>query len=968
MSVTGMYEDAPYKIVNEGRQITIKQERLDGNQLKVSWNIPANFIDCSLPPQAYDGIVVVLDTKEITLSQTPTNGNTYVADTTADINLHSGDKIDSGIVVGAFYHDKTTTSLIISDVDALTPYYIAGFAVDNVFRYHKEGVHTYAQSYGAPTKGQDLSGYQTIKLGLPGLTTPTNLANDATLYTFKIIIDSVEYEWGIPGSTIQTFGDLIDAIQFRIDTINNPYIGVNPPNNGGLYFDTTNKKIYLWNGHTHTEQTLLVSDSTPNVPPINSYWLDTTNNLLYKWYGGVWNIVPISTSFKHPINQLQCDDIWFNGTTAYQWNTVIWEPLPTYITNTDPTNGHTMSCGSYWFDETSNNLYVWTPLATCSVGTITTGKWVQVIAVLHTTNPKIPLVGEYWYNEQVLKQWGGTAWINTTNSVTYTATTPTAPILNSLWYNTNSGILQQWDGSTWVNKSVINYTTDPTITTPGDLWWNTTTDELYMWDGLTSTWVLVYDFTISTNNPSLPQALEKSSAWFNSSTNIIKIWDGMQWVQCEYINSLLPPSVSIGDVYYNTTDHHYYSWGGATWVLIDPVTALTDPTILTPGVFWYSALANQVLMWNGVSWVSVMYNTTPYTPNTNSLWYNTSTNELMIWTGTSWSNGESKASIVFDSIGDIIITSNNTGSSSNVIVPEYITGTQYNLFGLTNPKGILSLPVKGIDKIDGTPLYKQLGVGTDGSSDERRYIIDRVLYALGYPSIQVELTKEQLEFCLDNALAAFRKHSGSAYERAFFFMDLEPGIQNYYLTDKAVGMNKVVRIQSIHRKTSSFIGTANNQGVYGQMVLQHLYQMGSYDLVSYAVISDYIELLEIMFASRIVFRFNEHSRRLDIFQNVGTKERVLIDCTIERTEQELITDRISGKWILNWATAAACEILAQIRGKYSTLPGAGGGVSLNADAMRTRAEKLVEECMQEIDNYIANEVEIYGLESTIIIG
>jgi hypothetical protein len=36
--------------------------------------------------------------------------------------------------------------------------------------------------------------------------------------------------------------------------------------------------------------------------------------------------------------------------------------------------------------------------------------------------------------------------------------------------------------------------------------------------------------------------------------------------------------------------------------------------------------------------------------------------------------------------------------------------------------------------------------------------------------------------------------------------------------------------------------------------------------------------------------------------------------------------------------------------------------------MRTRAEKLVEECMQEIDNYIANEVEIYGLESTIIIG
>ena len=130
-------------------------------------------------------------------------------------------------------------------------------------------------------------------------------------------------------------------------------------------------------------------------------------------------------------------------------------------------------------------------------------------------------------------------------------------------------------------------------------------------------------------------------------------------------------------------------------------------------------------------------------------------------------------------------------------------------------------------------MYLQLGVGTDGSADERRDMIESILVELGHPVVTVELTKQQLEFCVDQALQTLRRRSGGAYERSFFFMDLEPGKQHYILSNKAAGFNRIVDITAIRRQTSAFFSRTEGQGLYGQMVLQNLYQLGTYDLTSY---------------------------------------------------------------------------------------------------------------------------------------
>jgi len=228
--------------------------------------------------------------------------------------------------------------------------------------------------------------------------------------------------------------------------------------------------------------------------------------------------------------------------------------------------------------------------------------------------------------------------------------------------------------------------------------------------------------------------------------------------------------------------------------------------------------------------------------------------------------------------------------------------------------------------------------------------------------------RQQFNYAIDAAIESLRKRSGMAYKRGFYFMDIEPRRQQYQLTDKRNGMNKIVDVSKIHRVTSAFLSNAEGQGVYGQLALQHLYQMGTFDLISYHLVSQYIETMEHLFASQITFSWNEDNRTLQIFKDLRRKERVLMEVTVERTEQAMLKDRFLKSWIEKYATSQCRLMLSEIRGKYASLPGAGGGVALNAGEQSARADSELLDLYEQIDDYIANNPEEYGIGSTLILG
>jgi len=144
--------------------------------------------------------------------------------------------------------------------------------------------------------------------------------------------------------------------------------------------------------------------------------------------------------------------------------------------------------------------------------------------------------------------------------------------------------------------------------------------------------------------------------------------------------------------------------------------------------------------------------------------------------------------------------------------------------------------------------------------------------------------------------------------------------------------------------------------------------MGTYDLTSFHLVSQYVEQLEHLFATRIVYNWDEDSRALHMFQSFTRPERMLLDCSVERTEQDLLKDRFTKSWIERYALSECQFMLAQIRGKFTSLPGAGGGISLNAAELTALAESNRAELMQQIDDFVVNDIEGLGQHSTFIIG
>ena len=89
---------------------------------------------------------------------------------------------------------------------------------------------------------------------------------------------------------------------------------------------------------------------------------------------------------------------------------------------------------------------------------------------------------------------------------------------------------------------------------------------------------------------------------------------------------------------------------------------------------------------------------------------------------------------------------------------------------------------------------------------------------------------------------------------------------------------------------------------------------------------------------------------------------------IERTEQELFTDRETREWIKRWAIAESKMMLSQIRGKFQTLPGPNGSTTLNSQELITQAETEKADLLIELEDRSMQNLEEAGQGATFIMG
>ncbi len=237
MGTFDSHVDTPDQIRIEGENIVISFERIDNTSGVITWTIPAPAAGCNADNQAYNGMVIVGNTVANAVDNRPVDGQVYTDDPTMDSDLHAGSEINGALVVGAFYNDKTTTSVTVTGLEANVAYFFTGHAVDGVNRYHWQGVSTYALPFLYTEPEPDRSAYQEVAFDESVLNSDATGLEVGETYTIDLTVDGTKYTLNIRGSEALTFGDLENEINYQIQFIENHNQGTEGPNAGAYWYN-----------------------------------------------------------------------------------------------------------------------------------------------------------------------------------------------------------------------------------------------------------------------------------------------------------------------------------------------------------------------------------------------------------------------------------------------------------------------------------------------------------------------------------------------------------------------------------------------------------------------------------------------------------------------------------------------------------------------------------------------------------
>lgn len=206
---------------------------------------------------------------------------------------------------------------------------------------------------------------------------------------------------------------------------------------------------------------------------------------------------------------------------------------------------------------------------------------------------------------------------------------------------------------------------------------------------------------------------------------------------------------------------------------------------------------------------------------------------------------------------------------------------------------------------------------------------------LGAPLVRVELSEIQYKIAVDEAITKFAYHAPH-WDRQMFVFNTSAGIGTYELPKMVIdNISYVVykkSLLSIQNQSGTLefdffiryfqdnflfndfqIGDFLLMQMHLEMVRKVLGQEGSWDIID----NKYLQLYPV-----------------PVFDNlpVVVEYRALNSNTIHNAYRN---------WIQKYALAIAKGILGQIRGKYKTLPGPGGGSQLNGEELvaQSREEK-----------------------------
>ena len=228
----------------------------------------------------------------------------------------------------------------------------------------------------------------------------------------------------------------------------------------------------------------------------------------------------------------------------------------------------------------------------------------------------------------------------------------------------------------------------------------------------------------------------------------------------------------------------------------------------------------------------------------------------------------------------------------------------------------------------------------------RTELKDYCLRRLGYPVIDINVSNEQIDDRIDDALQYYRDYHFDGSERTFYRHSVtQADKDNKYITlpDGFMGVSDILDIGD------SSVGSNTLFNLRYQIHMNDLYDISSSNMTPYVMAMRHIENIEEIFVGKQLFRFNQHINQLHIdmdWENdIDLGNYVIID-GYKVVDPDTYSAVWGDRWLLRYTTALIKKQWGENVSKFANMQLPGGvmldGVRILQDA-QSEIDKLEEE-------------------------
>lgn len=227
----------------------------------------------------------------------------------------------------------------------------------------------------------------------------------------------------------------------------------------------------------------------------------------------------------------------------------------------------------------------------------------------------------------------------------------------------------------------------------------------------------------------------------------------------------------------------------------------------------------------------------------------------------------------------------------------------------------------------------------------RNQFRDYCLRKLGAPVIEINVSEEQVDDRIDEALKYYWDYHFDGTEKIYYKHEVtDQDKENKYITlpDNIIG---AVRIFDI----GAALNTNNLFNIRYQIALNDLYTLTSISLVPYYMAMQHIQLIEQLLVGQQPIRYNRHRNILYVdmdWAKINTGQYILVEA-YEVVNPDTYTDVWGDRWLARYATALIKKQWGNNLKKFSGMQ-MPGGITFNGQQIYNEAEEEIKDMEREM--------------------